>query len=66
MADPFQNVDAAGAEFIKVFADSMDVRQSDPAMERIVATYLGMLEFAGHRLTIEIGAGAGAVPRRAG
>ena len=33
MADPFQNVDAAGAEFIKVLADSMDVRQSDPAME---------------------------------
>ncbi len=64
MADPFQNVDAAGAEFIKVLADSMDVRQSDPAMERIVATYLGMLEFAGHRLTIEIGAGAGAVTRR--
>ena len=64
MADPFQNVDAAGAEFIKVLADSMDVRQSDPAMERIVATYLGMLEFAGHRLTIEIGAGAGAAIRR--
>lgn len=64
MADPFQNVDAAGPEFIKAFADAMDVRQSDPTMERIVAAYLGRLEFAPDGLTVEIGAGAGAVSRR--
>jgi len=40
MADPFQNVDAAGPEFIKMFADAMDARQSDPSMEAIVANYL--------------------------
>lgn len=62
MADPFQNVDAAGPEFIKIFADSMDVRQSDPAMEAVVAAYLDALEFDG--LTIEVGSGAGAVARR--
>lgn len=64
MADPFQDVDAAGPEFIRIFADSMDVRQSDPAMEQIVAAYLSRLDFAKGSLTIEIGAGAGAVSRR--
>lgn len=64
MADPFQDVDAAGPEFIKMFADSMDVRQSDPTMERIVADYLGRLPFAAESITIEVGAGAGAVTRR--
>ena len=33
MADPFQDVDAAGEEFISAFADSMDERQSDSTME---------------------------------
>ena len=32
MADPFQNVDAAGPEFIKLFADSMDARQLDAVL----------------------------------
>ncbi|MEO0486506.1 MAG: methyltransferase domain-containing protein [Pseudomonadota bacterium] len=64
MADPFQDVDAAGPEFIAAFADSMDVRQSDPTMEAIVADYLGRLRFSDQTLTIEIGAGAGAVTRR--
>ncbi|MEL6584721.1 MAG: class I SAM-dependent methyltransferase [Pseudomonadota bacterium] len=64
MADPFQNVDAAGAEFIEAFADSMDARQSNPKMESIVATYLSKLTFASGSLTVEVGAGAGAVSRR--
>ncbi len=64
MADPFQDVDAAGPEFIKRFADAMDVRQSDPTMERIVSAYLDHLAFAPGSQTIEIGAGAGAVTRR--
>lgn len=64
MADPFQDVDAAGADFIKAFADSMDARQSDPTMEQIVATYLGALSFGPETLTVEVGAGAGAVSRR--
>lgn len=64
MTDPFQNVDAAGEDFIASFADSMDARQSDPTMERIVSQYLERLEFRDDGLTIEVGAGAGAVTRR--
>ncbi|AUQ63618.1 class I SAM-dependent methyltransferase [Phaeobacter inhibens] len=64
MADPFQDVDSAGPEFVKMFADAMDVRQSDPTMEQIVASYLDRLPFAADSLTIEVGAGAGAVTRR--
>ena len=63
MADPFQNVDAAGDDFIRMFADSMDLRQSDPVMEAIVADYLSRLSNSGG-LTVEVGAGAGAVTRR--
>lgn len=62
--DPFQNVDAAGEEFITAFADSMDERQSDPKMESIVATYLSKLKFPKGGVTVEVGAGAGAVTRR--
>lgn len=64
MADPFQNVDEAGPEFIRLFADSMDQRQSDPIMEKIVASYLAKLNLADDSLVIEVGAGAGAVTRR--
>lgn len=64
MGDPFQDVDAAGEEFISAFADSMDERQSDPIMEEIVSRYLSKLEFTEDRLTVEVGCGAGAVTRR--
>lgn len=64
MADPFQDVDSAGPEFIKMFADSMDVRQADPTMEEIVADYLSALSVPEDGIVIEVGAGAGAVSRR--
>lgn len=64
MTDPFQDVDAAGPDFIRSFAASMEQRQSDPIMEAIVAEYLSALDFRPGGLTIEIGAGAGAVTRR--
>lgn len=64
MADPFQDVDAAGAEFIGIFADAMDVRQADPTMEAIVAGYLEQLDLSRGSLTVEVGSGAGAVSRR--
>lgn len=64
MADPFQDVDAAGEEFVSSFADSMDQRQSDPTMEQIVSRYLEKLEFPKGSLTVEVGCGAGAVTRR--
>jgi ubiquinone/menaquinone biosynthesis C-methylase UbiE len=64
MTDPFQDVDAAGEEFIAAFADAMDARQADPKMESIVETYLSKLDYPQGSLTIEVGAGAGAVTRR--
>ena len=64
MTDPFQDVDSAGPEFIKMFADSMDERQSDPKMEEIVASYLATLRLSEHSTVIEVRAGAGAVTRR--
>ena len=64
MADPFQDVDAAGADFIKMFADAMDVRQADPTMEKVVAHYLSHIEVYDDALVIEVGSGAGAVARR--
>ncbi|MEM9583860.1 MAG: methyltransferase domain-containing protein [Pseudomonadota bacterium] len=64
MADPFQDVDAAGADFIKVFANAMDARQASPIMEQIVATYLAKLPITAESLIVEVGAGAGAVSRR--
>lgn len=64
MADPFQDVDAAGPEFIQMFADSMDARQSDPTMEKIVANYLSALDITENSVLVEVGAGAGAVTRR--
>lgn len=64
MPDPFQNVDAAGPEFVAYFADVMDVRQSEPVMEEIVRDYLAPLTFGPGSLTVEIGCGAGAVSRR--
>jgi ubiquinone/menaquinone biosynthesis C-methylase UbiE len=64
MADPFQDVDAAGEEFIATFAEAMDARQADPTMEAIVSDYLGALDFPDGSLTVEVGCGAGAVTRR--
>jgi ubiquinone/menaquinone biosynthesis C-methylase UbiE len=64
MTDPFQNVDAAGPDFVVAFADAMDIRQSDPAMEALVSAYLDRLRFSPDGLTVEIGSGAGAVSRR--
>ncbi len=64
MTDPFQNVDAAGDDFVQLFADSMDARQDDPTMERVVADYLSELNFSAESLTVENGCGAGAVTQR--
>ena len=64
MSDPFQNVDSAGADFAKVTAKTMEVRQSEPIMERLVSNYLGKLKFKNNSLSVEIGCGAGSISRR--
>ncbi|MEL6959007.1 MAG: methyltransferase domain-containing protein [Pseudomonadota bacterium] len=64
MTDPFQDPDAAGPDFIRAFADSMEQRQTDPTMEAIVEAYLDRLSFSADTRCLEVGAGAGAVTRR--
>ena len=64
MIDPFQNVDDAGIDFAQATADTMEVRQSEPIMERIVSDYLGKLDFNNDSLSIEIGCGPGSISRR--
>ena len=36
MSDPFQDVDSAGIEFAEATAKTMEIRQSEPVMEKIV------------------------------
>jgi hypothetical protein len=45
MNDPFQDVDKAGLEFAENTAKTMEIRQSEPIMEKIVHDYLTELEF---------------------
>ena len=64
MGDPFQDVDKAGIEFAEVTAKTMEIRQSEPVMEKIVNDYLVELEFTTDRPTIEVGCGRGVISRR--
>ena len=45
MSDPFQDVDSSGIEFAETTAKTMEIRQSEPVMEKIVKDYLDELEF---------------------
>ena len=49
MPDPFQNVSAAGPEFIEVFARQLEVRAAEPAMVAIVEAYLDDLPWDADR-----------------
>ncbi|UWQ21498.1 methyltransferase domain-containing protein [Jannaschia sp. W003] len=62
--DPFRDVDAGGPAFARRAADSMEARQAEPEMERIVAAYLDRLAVPPGGLAVEVGAGAGAITRR--
>ena len=64
MSDPFQDVDSAGIEFAEATAKTMEIRQSEPVMEKIVHDYLVELEFTTDRPTVEVGCGPGAISRR--
>ena len=63
MADPFQNVSAAGAEFIATIAEGLEARAADPSMVPIVAAYLDAIDSGGVRHAIEIGSGTGPIAR---
>lgn len=64
MADPFQDVDAHGAEFIQTVGDALETRAAEPAMQDIVDSYLAELTYPEGGLHIEIGAGSGAIARK--
>ncbi|MGJ5618869.1 class I SAM-dependent methyltransferase [Sulfitobacter sp. MF3-043] len=64
MSDPFQDVDARGAEFIKTVGDALETRAAEPAMQEIVDSYLAELTYPDGGLHIEIGAGSGAIARK--
>lgn len=64
MSDPFQNVQAQGAEFVHTVVQALEARASEPAMQEIIAAYLDDIEYPEGGLHVEIGAGSGAVARR--
>lgn len=64
MPDPFQNVSAAGPEFVEIFARQLEVRAAEPAMVAIVEAYLDQLPWDDIRLAVEVGCGTGPVARR--
>jgi arsenite methyltransferase len=64
MTDPFQNVSAAGPEFIEVFARQLEVRSAEPAMVGIVEDYLDDLPWDEISLALDVGCGTGPVARR--
>lgn len=64
MNDPFQDVSAAGAEFIETFAQALEARAAEPIMIQLVETYLDHLDWSAIDLVIEVGCGTGAVTRR--
>ena len=64
MSDPFQDVDAAGADFVANVVKVLETRAAEPVMVEIVEAYLDHADFPEGGLHIEIGAGSGAVTRR--
>ncbi|WP_136656297.1 methyltransferase domain-containing protein [Nitratireductor sp. XY-223] len=64
MTDPFQNVEAGGAEFIETVVGALETRAGEPVMVEIVERYLDELDFIDGGLHVEIGAGTGAIARR--
>ncbi len=64
MADPFQNVEAGGAEFIETVVGALETRAAEPIMIEIVEQYLETLDFVDGGLHVEVDAGTGAIARR--
>ena len=63
MADPFQNVSAAGAAFIETIAQGLEARAADPSMVPIIEAYMDGIDWGGVRRAIEIGSGTGPISR---
>ena len=63
MADPFQDVSAAGAAFIEAFTTQLEVRAAEPAMRAIVEAYLDDIDWSAVSLAVELGCGTGPIAR---
>ena len=63
MTDPFQNVSAAGAEFIGIIAEGLEARAADLSMVPIIEAYLDAIDWGGVHRAIEIGSGTGPIAR---
>lgn len=64
MADPFQDVDSGGADFIKTVGDALETRAAEPITRQIVDSYLSQIRYPDDGLHIEVGAGSGAIARQ--
>lgn len=64
MTDPFQDVSAAGQDFIDTFARQLEVRAAEPMMVGIVEAYLDDLPWETIELAVDVGCGTGPVTRR--
>jgi arsenite methyltransferase len=64
MSDPFQDVQAHGAEFVDAVVQALEARAAEPIMQEIIADYLDDLHYPKDGLHVEIGAGSGAISRK--
>lgn len=64
MTDPFQDVSAAGAEFVGIFARQLELRAAEPVMVDIVEAYLDDIPWDDVALAVDVGCGTGPVTRR--
>ena len=64
MADPFQNVDGGGSEFVSAVVSALENRASEDLIEPVIQQYLDDLDWTDGSTHIEVGAGSGAIARR--
>lgn len=64
MADPFQNVEAGGPDFVDVVISALENRAAEDQMIPIIEAYLDDIDWPEGGLHVEVGAGSGAIARR--
>ncbi len=64
MADPFQDVDSFGTEFLQIVTTALENRAAEDQMIPVIEAYLDDLEWSDGGLHVEVGAGTGAITRR--
>jgi len=64
MADPFQDVDRGGSEFVSAVVSALENRASEDLIEPVIQQYLDDLDWAEGSTHVEVGTGSGAIARR--